>query len=373
MYKFVAHIVILIGIMSMGLYANADDRKDSKAKAKNNPSHMQNTSLPGYTYKSITLLIPNAENCQKACSADKNCKAWTLQTNITPTLRNPSTRALCRLKNQVPKSRRDTCCISGVKNVVYKPNIAGSITQPKSKPILVVPQGKKISPFRVKVPVLVKKKPSIVVVTPRKKVGTTTPGVIKKKSPTIIVKPFTVKRPKVTVKPATPNPPTTKAPANLSSIGTAVNIPGMQSGNALINPAVVSMFDNIAARRGKALQDALESQKRNEAARVELRRRQSANQPTGRATSLLDCDDSDPGIHPNQNEVCNFKDDNCNGTIDEGVTITVYRDADGDGFGDPEQRVEACATGGGLAGMSLNANDCDDSSARLNPAAGTCE
>jgi hypothetical protein len=133
------------------------------------------------------------------------------------------------------------------------------------------------------------------------------------------------------------------------------------------------MFDNITARRGKAVRDALANQQRIADANAELRRRRSANNPSGRAIARLDCDDSDPGIHPNQNEVCNFKDDNCNGTVDEGVTITVYRDMDGDGFGDPEQRVEACAAGGGLAGMSLNANDCDDSSARLNPAAGTCE
>src|SRR6201999_1354612 len=32
-------------------------------------------------------------------------------------------------------------------------------------------------------------------------------------------------------------------------------------------------------------------------------------------------------------EVCDGLDNNCNGTVDEGVKATYYRDADGDGFG----------------------------------------
>ena len=39
-----------------------------------------------------------------------------------------------------------------------------------------------------------------------------------------------------------------------------------------------------------------------------------------------DCDDKDPAVHPGATEVCNGKDDNCNGAIDEGF------DADNDGF-----------------------------------------
>ena len=34
-------------------------------------------------------------------------------------------------------------------------------------------------------------------------------------------------------------------------------------------------------------------------------------------------------------------DDDCDGLVDEDVTTTVYRDADGDGFGDTADTVDA--------------------------------
>ena len=43
-------------------------------------------------------------------------------------------------------------------------------------------------------------------------------------------------------------------------------------------------------------------------------------------TTLDDCDDTNPSIHPGALEVCNLKDDNCDGRIDEGF------DQDGDGW-----------------------------------------
>jgi hypothetical protein len=51
----------------------------------------------------------------------------------------------------------------------------------------------------------------------------------------------------------------------------------------------------------------------------------------------VDCDDVDNNVRPNQTESCNGVDDNCDGTVDEGVARTFYLDADGDGFGDAFQ------------------------------------
>jgi len=52
------------------------------------------------------------------------------------------------------------------------------------------------------------------------------------------------------------------------------------------------------------------------------------NKVVGQATDIKA---ADAAIHPGATELCNGIDDNCNGQIDEGVTTTFYRDADGDG------------------------------------------
>src|SRR4051812_32919949 len=51
------------------------------------------------------------------------------------------------------------------------------------------------------------------------------------------------------------------------------------------------------------------------------------NPPEGYVTNCNDCNDNDPSIHPGATEICNNKDDNCNGEIDEGFAKhTYYRD-----------------------------------------------
>ncbi len=62
-----------------------------------------------------------------------------------------------------------------------------------------------------------------------------------------------------------------------------------------------------------------------------------------------DCDDKDATIHPGAKEICNFKDDDCNGTIDDGF------DKDNDGF-------YACAHG-------TIPVDCDDGNSKVHPGA----
>jgi len=84
----------------------------------------------------------------------------------------------------------------------------------------------------------------------------------------------------------------------------------------------------------------------------------------GTVTTATDCDDADPDAWPGNPEVCDGADNDCDGTIDDGVTTTFYVDADGDGHGDADQPVEACEA---IAGVAAAGDDCDDADPRAAP------
>ncbi|NTX34166.1 MULTISPECIES: putative metal-binding motif-containing protein [unclassified Myxococcus] len=65
-------------------------------------------------------------------------------------------------------------------------------------------------------------------------------------------------------------------------------------------------------------------------------------------------------------EVCNGADDNCNGTTDEGVLLTLYRDGDGDGHGAGAPTGASCNV---PAGASSSGLDCNDANAAVHPGA----
>ncbi len=79
-----------------------------------------------------------------------------------------------------------------------------------------------------------------------------------------------------------------------------------------------------------------------------------------------DCDDLDEAVHPDAEESCNGLDDDCDGSIDEDAADAAwwYADSDGDGYGDPDQGVQACEAPEGFVD---NGGDCDDTDAFIHP------
>jgi predicted outer membrane repeat protein len=92
--------------------------------------------------------------------------------------------------------------------------------------------------------------------------------------------------------------------------------------------------------------------------------------PTGYVPNAYDCNDADATIYADATEVCDSKDNDCDLSVDEGVTATYYRDADGDTYGDAGITTAACAA---PTGYGKDASDCDDAASTVYPgAAETC-
>ena len=89
--------------------------------------------------------------------------------------------------------------------------------------------------------------------------------------------------------------------------------------------------------------------------------------PTAYVIDATDCDDSEATINPGEIESCNGRDDDCDGELDEGLTLTTfYYDGDGDGFGIPDITEEACDA---PPGFVLYDTDCDDEERTTRPGA----
>ena len=73
-----------------------------------------------------------------------------------------------------------------------------------------------------------------------------------------------------------------------------------------------------------------------------------------------DCADSEVTIHPGVAEICDYVDNNCNNSADEGFpNVTWYRDQDGDGHGNPNNLRTDCHVSVPCY-VTGPADDCDD-------------
>ncbi|MBX2803240.1 MAG: hypothetical protein KTR31_36510 [Myxococcales bacterium] len=88
--------------------------------------------------------------------------------------------------------------------------------------------------------------------------------------------------------------------------------------------------------------------------------------PTGWVADGTDCADDDDTVFPGAPEVCDGRDDDCDGLADDGLVILdTYPDADGDGYGDENARpTPSC---GVLPGRVANALDCNDGTPHVSP------
>lgn len=86
--------------------------------------------------------------------------------------------------------------------------------------------------------------------------------------------------------------------------------------------------------------------------------------PEGFVEDGTDCDDTCETCFVGGTEVCDERDNDCDGVADDGVRSTFYRDMDGDTFGDPTMAVQACTA---PAGYVANDDDCNDGCAVCRP------
>ena len=94
--------------------------------------------------------------------------------------------------------------------------------------------------------------------------------------------------------------------------------------------------------------------------------RVSCLQPANYVASADDCNDRDRLTAPGAPELCDGRDNDCDGAIDEGaVAQSFWPDGDGDGFGSAS--ASATSSCSPIAGSVTNNRDCNDSNQLVRP------
>ncbi|MEO1173972.1 MAG: choice-of-anchor V domain-containing protein, partial [Myxococcota bacterium] len=91
--------------------------------------------------------------------------------------------------------------------------------------------------------------------------------------------------------------------------------------------------------------------------------------PDGTVANADDCDDFDASQNPSATELCNRKDDDCDGSIDEdSETTTLYPDRDNDGYYSAEEQENGTPIEGCLEpGFAAEGGDCAPDDPNRNP------